>query len=182
MLDSPLCLYCDETETMGHMLFDWEHYSNLQWTLFGSVSSRKSAEDLPRPLPTSKFPSTPLFLTKKFLPYPFISHLKISGKWYRYSPYSLTSPPLTRSLVLEFRRIAHLLSVIRNLSSYLACISEKQWASSIEALSELSEIVTNTVGSKHSFPHLYPHPLTVLSSPSLFLSTPFVPPPPPIDK
>ena len=145
MLDSPLCLYCDETETMGHMLFDCEHHSNL----FGSVSSRKSAEDLPRPLPTSKFPSTPLFLTKKFLPYPFISHLKISGKWYRYSPYSLTSPPLTRTLVSEFRRIAHLLSVIRNLSSYLACISEKQWASSIEALSELSETVTKTVGSPH---------------------------------
>ena len=153
IVDSPACAYCNEIETMDHMLYLCPNYSALQWQMLGEVLTEHcknfdpemgnivitykniifnvEIQALPRSLPSKN--------TRKMVQ--VLIHEVRRDIYARRSAH----PPQTATPVPEVRRIAHLLSSINKLASYFKYISESQWEPAQAALSDFLRILCEKI-------------------------------------
>ena len=155
MSENPNCPFCEQTETMEHLLMDCDCYSNKIWTILSRIYTTIFNEI---------FPDKPCNVTISFRhiifhqeirpPRPFPNRLKT---------FRLTSQLLVHEIRREiyFRRLnmttslndqelyiiyderinAHLTSTIKKVVSYLSYLSYSKWKESIQILNRMCECI-----------------------------------------
>ena len=150
MRDDPDCPYCGETETMEHLYFGCENYSELQWTDLGRYITSYIQDKFDPTCPelrityrsivfnqeiTNIHRKLPSKTARKFVQ--ILIHEVRRDIYFR----KVNHTPNNNAIVLQIRRKAHLISVIDKLHSYFSYLGATKWAQAIQCADILKQLI-----------------------------------------
>ena len=155
MSEDPNCPFCEQIETMEHLLMDCERYSNKIWTILSRSYTAIFNEIFPdRPCNVAisfrniifyQEISPPSSLPSRLKTFRLASQLLIHEirREIYYRRLNMTSSPNNQEqyVIYDERINAHLLSTIKKVISYLSYLSYNKWKESIQILDRMCDII-----------------------------------------
>jgi len=150
------CRFCGETESMEHMYYLCQNYSNLQWELFASAVTvvvkkvNPSASNIYITFRNIVF-NTPINNFYHYVKDKEVNILmgmlvhEIRRKIYAFRT---SSDEAMMEEIHIVRRAAHMLETLRKMSSYLNYIKSGRWLSAIEAIELMIDHVETIIASE----------------------------------
>ena len=152
--NTPNCKYCEQVETMEHMLYGCPNYSNLQWETWGKTITTYIKE-YENPEATNIYLNYQQIIFNKthpLLTYYMKDNNKINTlnlivheirRDIYYRKVNLTINEAVE--VLTNRRIAHLITTITKSQKYLEYLSHPKWTTSIEMIKAMINILQRDI-------------------------------------
>jgi len=149
------CRFCGDTETMEHMYYLCQHYSNLQWELFASALSvvvkkvNAGASNMYITFRNIIFntPIKNLFHYVKDKEINIMVAMLVHEIRRKIYAFRTSSNEIMNGEVHIVRRAAHILETLQKMLSYLNFLKTGRWLSAIEAIETMIEYVENIVAS-----------------------------------
>ena len=152
--NTPNCKYCNQIETMEHMLYGCLNYSNLQWEVWGKTITTYLKEQI-NPEATNIYISYQQIIFNKTHPsltyyikdnniiniLNLITHEIRRDIYYR--KVNLTINEVGE--VLTNRRISHLITAITKTQKYLEYLSHSKWKTALEMTKEMITILERNI-------------------------------------
>jgi len=151
--DTDNCPYCGQLETMEHMYYSCDNYSELQWyeisdriselisnlrgkptrmlTTYRTIIYNEEIENLKKYVPNTTI--------RKFIQ--ILVHEIRRDIYYR----KVNHPPAQVGEVNEIRRRAHLISTIKKTKDYLEYLGTKKWTEGIAAANSLMQLLVDQI-------------------------------------